>query len=117
MKFKLFISVLALLAIIGGIVYAQNSQDTFSLPVQFEFTEEQKAELNSIWEQMQNLRTQMIDKMVEFGAISPDRAQWMKDGWRLQQEERGELGVGHGPCCGPRPGRMHHRRMMGSWGW
>lgn len=118
MKLKLIVSVLALVAVIGGIVYAQTGEDRIPWSARFELTEEQSAELNEIREEMQDLRERMVDKMVEFGVISAERAQWIKEGWRLQQEEWGEFGPGYGPCHGT--GGMHHRhhrRMMGSWGW
>ena len=115
MKIKLFISALVLMAILGGTVYAHPSHYVHRWRRQPEFTETQIGELNDIWEQMQTLRDCMMEKMNGFGVISPER-QWIKGGWRLQQEGQDEPQVGYGPCHGARTRIMQHRRMMGSWG-
>lgn len=114
MKIKLFISALVLVLVLGGTVFAQPSQDSHRWRRLSGFTETQKGELNDMWEQMQTLREHMMEKMNEFGVISSDRAQWMKGGWRLQQEGQDELGAGYGPCHESRTRTMQHRR--GSWG-
>lgn len=117
MRGKFFVAVLVLVAVIGGIIYAEPSQDTIGREDYSDLTDIQKAELSSIWEKMQGLREKMMDKMVEFGVISPERAQWVKEGQRLQQEEGDEFPAGYGYCHGPRARRMHHRHMMrGNWG-
>jgi len=129
---KLSVMVLMLVLVAGGMVYAATNEDgTTAVP--FELTEEQKAELESIWSQTDAIREQMLEKMVEFGAISPERAQWMKDGWELRESEGYQFGPGFGgrgfgggfgPCHGnydqdARYGRSRGRGygMMGGRGW
>ena len=123
---KLTVLVLLLILVVGGFVYAQTRQP--------ELTEEQWVELEAIWSQNQKLNEEMLDKMVEFGAISSERTQWMRDHWKLLEEESYDSGTateyndgfGYGPCHGnPMAGRgwmggpmMRGARMgsrMGGW--
>jgi hypothetical protein len=73
-------------------------------------TEEQKAELFAIQDQIEALRGSMLDKMVEFGALDQETADAMKEFQAARYEEMNETGVifggpGRGPDGRGRGGR------------
>ena len=113
MKLKLLLAGLVIVAVVGGMAYAQNGE--YGLPWQrsYTLTDEQKAELQEIFARMRELREELLDRLAEYGVISSERAEWMKERWRLWQEERRPFGRGFHHARMPR----HRHHMMHGWGW
>ncbi len=109
MKRKVSLMVLLLVLIVGGIIYAGTYQGP---KMQFldgiELTTEQRAEIEAIWNQTDPAHQQVLDKLVEFGAISPEHAGEMQDNW---ESHSGMFGFrkSHGSCHG----QNHHSQGFG----
>lgn len=68
-------------------------------------TTDQAKQINSLQQQMLNLRKQMVDKMVEFGRLTPDQGQQIKANINTRQkyleQNPGQTCPGFGPgFCG-----------------
>lgn len=67
-------------------------------------TTDQARELNALQQQMLNLRSQMVDKMVQFGQLTPEQGQQIKAGIQARQQylqqNPGQFGYGPGFCGG-----------------
>lgn len=113
MKKSLGILALVLVLIGGGFVYAQT--------IGSDLSEKQWDELEALWQKQQELDEELLAKMVEFGTISPERAQWMRSNWQSSRENYDGYGPCHsGPMMNQMMGGRHHRmrgRMMGGWRW
>ncbi|WP_025773083.1 YckD family protein [Neomoorella thermoacetica] len=79
-------------------------------------TDQQKADINALYQQIAQLRQQIIDKYVESGQLTKEQGDLMKQ--HIQQmekyREKNGIGPGFGPgFCG---GHGAGYGMMGGWG-
>jgi len=86
---------------------------------QVNLTDTQKQELNSLWEQILNLRKQLVQKYVDYGLITEDqgkaRIDWMEQRQKYMEENGWYcpgMGAGMGPGMG---GRMMHHGFHGGF--
>ncbi|OAT81763.1 GrrA/OscA1 family cyclophane-containing rSAM-modified RiPP [Desulfotomaculum copahuensis] len=81
-------------------------------------TPDQAKQINSLQQQMLNLRSQMVDKMVQFGQLTPEQGQQIKANIqsRVQylQQNPGQAGYGPGFCGGY--GMRGYGNGRGGWG-
>lgn len=82
-----------------------------SVPV--ELTEEQKAELENIYDQMWELRKQLLSKQVELGLIPEQEADLVTKQLDLMKEYYSQYGLEYGAFC---PGGMMRAFGPGGWG-
>jgi len=59
-------------------------------------TDQQQEEINKIYQQMFDLRKQVIDKYVEGGEITPEQAEALKDNVDYMQQHHNGYGFGWG---------------------
>lgn len=97
--------VVALLVLAGLLV-------AFAAPSAFAaLTNEQQKQLDSIYQQMNDLQKQMVQKYLDAGVITKDQATYMLDGIDLRNQYRSQYGYGWGP------GRWGGGGMMGGYGF
>lgn len=103
---KIVILVLLVVVALGGMVFAQDNESVTLTP-------EQQGELDSLRDQMADLRLQMLDKMAEFDLISQERLEWMRQGQELWEAE----GYGFQAPCHDEGRQRFGRRggMMRGW--
>lgn len=111
---------LALSALAGGVLAGDTAPAAKPRPAA-NLTDQEKATLTELQNQMFALREKMIDRWVEFKLISPERAQLMKDRLALMKKNAAQYGFGPGAGFGfgRRGGFGGGRRgygMMGGFG-
>ncbi|HHV57090.1 MAG TPA: YckD family protein [Firmicutes bacterium] len=70
-------------------------------------TQDTTADLAALYQQMVNLRKQIIDKYVDLGRITPDQAKIAKDRVDQMYEWQKENNFQYGPGWGMAPGFCH----------
>ena len=71
------------------------------VPAALALTDNQKTELETLYEQQEQLRQQILDKQVEAGLVAPEDAtiirERMAERWEYQQQRMAEGEYGFGP--------------------
>ena len=79
-------------------------------------TDQQRADINALYQQIAQLRQQIVDKYVESGQLTKEQGDLMKqriqEMEKYQEENSFSPGFGPGFCGGPGSGYG----MMGGWG-
>ncbi|GEA16251.1 MAG: hypothetical protein PWR22_2342 [Moorella sp. (in: firmicutes)] len=74
-------------------------------------TDQQKAEIDSLYQQIIELRQQIVDKYVEAGELTKEQGEAIKESIRDMEEYHSKYGIVPGACHG---GAGYG--MMGGWG-
>jgi hypothetical protein len=96
---------LVMLALVAVLVLA------FIVPAALALTDNQKAELETLYEQQHQLREEILEKQVEAGLIDPEDAVTMRErmnqGWEVRKERmaEGDYSFGKGRGFGQGGGR------------
>jgi hypothetical protein len=91
-----------------------------AVPAALALTDNQKAELQTLYEQQHRLNQQILEKQVEAGLVNPEDAaairERMAERWEFRQERmsEGEYGFGGGRGGFGRGGRMGGRGGCGN---
>lgn len=115
MKKWWFISILVLLVGVIAVPIAWAQNETAQAPFntsKVELTESQKKELEDLYSKMSELKKQIIDKYVEFGAIDQERADRMKQ--KIEQMEKFRAEDGYAPGMGVRRSKSGFGRKRGA---
>ncbi|MEW5898856.1 MAG: YckD family protein [Bacillota bacterium] len=109
MQKKLIIALAALLILALAVPALAASADSPNNPAVNPLTPEQAKEITAIHKQMLDLRKQMVDKFVEYGRLTPEQGQQIKERINARQqyleENPGAFGPGNCPYYGQRLGR------------
>lgn len=105
----LLILALALPALAASAGNSGNPAANSNNPAVNPLTPEQAKEITAIHKQMLDLRKQMVDKFVEYGRLTPEQGQQIKERINARQqyleENPGAFGPGSCPYFGQRMGR------------
>nr|WP_277998871.1 YckD family protein [Moorella sulfitireducens] len=74
-------------------------------------TDQQKAEIDALYQQIIELRQKIVDKYVEAGELTNEQGEAIKEGIRNMEEYHSKYGIVPGACHG---GAGYG--MMGGWG-
>lgn len=81
--------------------------------------DQQKEEINKLYQQMFDLKRQIIDKYIEGGEITKEQGEYYKKNLDYMQKYQSEYGygmMGPGGCGGAGYGMMGGSGMMGGYG-